>query len=162
MFERKPTLISITKCPSSFPSAQLGINFVFCDHNWYLLGKITIGVVITHPVHSTRTWIENWSPSTGITLRNFWGPVLTFWQIDVNGPKASVDSPFAFRQKQIHTSGPFLENLETFRVYIGWHNSFRIFKTKASPGTKFNNYFNFPCLYNIWKDQLYRISGSLF
>ena len=162
MFGRKPTLISITKCPSSFPPSRLGINFVCCGHNWYLLGKITIGVVITHRVHSTRTWTENWSRSTGITLRNLWGPVLTVWQIDANGPKASANSPCVFRQKQIHTSGPFLESPETLRVYLGWHNSLCIIKTKASHGTKFYNYFNFPFLYNIWKDQLYRISGSLF
>ena len=32
--------------------------------------------------------------------------------------------------------------------------------TKASRGTKLRSYFNFYFLYNIWKDQLYRISGS--
>ena len=30
------------------------------------------------------------------------------------------------------------------------------------PGTKLRGYFNFHSLYNIWKDQLYRISGSEF
>ena len=39
-------------------------------------------------------------------------------------------------------------------------NSLCIFKTKASRGTKLCSYFYFYSLYNIWKDQLYRISRS--
>ena len=50
---------------------------------------------------------------------------------------------------------------ETFRAYFGWH-SLCIFKTKASWGTKLCRYFYFYSLYNIWKDQLYRISRSWF
>ena len=58
--------------------------------------------------------------------------------------------------------GLFLESPETFRAYFGWHNSLCIFKTKASRGTKLCSYFCFYSLYNIWKDQLYRISRSHF
>ena len=58
--------------------------------------------------------------------------------------------------------GLFLKSPETFRAYFGWHNSLCIFKTKASWGTKLCNYFYFYSLYNIWKNQLYRISGSEF
>ena len=45
---------------------------------------------------------------------------------------------------------------------FGWHNSLCIFKTKVFHVTKPCSYFNFYCLYNIWKDQLYRTSGSEF
>ena len=45
---------------------------------------------------------------------------------------------------------------------LGLHNSLCIFKTKASRGTKLCIYFNFYSLYNIWKDQLHKISGSQF
>ena len=48
----------------------------------------------------------------------------------------------------------------SFRAHFGWHISLCIFKAKASRGTKLCNYFNFYSLYNIWKDQLYRVSGS--
>ena len=58
--------------------------------------------------------------------------------------------------------GLFLESPETFRAYFGWHNSLCIFKTKAFRGTKLCSYFCFSSLYNIWKDQLYRISRSYF
>ena len=58
--------------------------------------------------------------------------------------------------------GLFLKSPETFRAYFGWHNSICIFKTKASRGTKLCSYFCFYSLYNIWKDQLYRISRSHF
>ena len=57
--------------------------------------------------------------------------------------------------------GPFLESPESLRAHFGWHNSVGIFKTKASRGTKLCSYFIYS-LYNIWKDQLYRISGSEF
>ena len=43
-----------------------------------------------------------------------------------------------------------------------WHNSLGIFKTKVFRVTKLCSYFNFDSLYNMWKDQLYRISGSEF
>ena len=56
----------------------------------------------------------------------------------------------------------FLESPETFRAHFGWHNSLCIFKTKASRGTKLCSYCYFYSLYNIWKDQLYRISRSEF
>ena len=56
--------------------------------------------------------------------------------------------------------GLFLESPETFRAYFGWHNSLCVFKTKGSRGTKLCSYFYFHSLYNIWKDQLYRISRS--
>mgnify|MGYP007094270400 CR=1 FL=1 len=58
--------------------------------------------------------------------------------------------------------GLFLESPETFRVHFGWHNSLCIFKTKASRGTKLSSYFYFYSLYNIWEDQLYRISRPEF
>ena len=54
--------------------------------------------------------------------------------------------------------GLFLESPETFRAHFGWHNCLCIFKTKASRGTKLSSYFYFYSLYNIWKDQLYKIS----
>ena len=60
------------------------------------------------------------------------------------------------------TRGPFLESLETFRAHFGWHNFLCIFKAKASWGTQLCSYLNFDSLHNIWKDQLYRISGSQF
>ena len=56
--------------------------------------------------------------------------------------------------------GPFLESPETFRPHFGSHNSFCVFKAKASRGTKLCTYFTLYPLYNLWKDQLYRISGS--
>ena len=37
-----------------------------------------------------------------------------------------------------------------------------IFNTNGPRGTKLCRYFNFYSLYKIWKDQLYRISGSQF
>ena len=37
-----------------------------------------------------------------------------------------------------------------------------IFKTKASRGTKLCSYFDFYSLYNIWTDQLFRLSRSEF
>ena len=58
--------------------------------------------------------------------------------------------------------GPFLESSETFRAHFGWHNSLCIFRTKVSRGTKLRSYFNYYPLYNIWEDQLHRISGSEF
>ena len=39
--------------------------------------------------------------------------------------------------------GPFLESPETFRTYFRLHNSLRVFKMKASRGTKLCIYFNF-------------------
>ena len=58
--------------------------------------------------------------------------------------------------------GPFLESPETFRAHFGWHNALCIFKMKGSQGTKLCSYLNFYSLYNIRKDQLYRISESEF
>ena len=58
--------------------------------------------------------------------------------------------------------GLFHESPETFRAHFGWHNSLCIFKTKASRGTRLCSYYYFYSLYNIWKDQLYRISLSEF
>ena len=58
--------------------------------------------------------------------------------------------------------GPFLESPETSWPHFGWHNSLCIFETKASRSTKLCIYFNFCSFYNIWKDQLYRISGLEF
>mgnify|MGYP006973389328 CR=1 FL=1 len=55
---------------------------------------------------------------------------------------------------------PFLESPKTFWAHFGWLNSLCIFKVKASQGTKLCSYFNCYSLYNLWKDQLYRISGS--
>ena len=61
-----------------------------------------------------------------------------------------------------YTRGLFLESPETLQEHFGWHDSLCVFKTKASRGTKLRSYFNFYSLYNIWKDQLYRISGLEF
>jgi len=58
--------------------------------------------------------------------------------------------------------GPFLESPETFRALFGWHNSLCILKTKASRGTELCIYYKIYSFYNVWKDQLYRISGSDF
>ena len=40
------------------------------------------------------------------------------------------------------------------------HNCLCIFKAKAFRGTELCSYLNFYSLYNLWKEQLYRISGS--
>ena len=45
---------------------------------------------------------------------------------------------------------------------ISGDNYLCIFKTKASRGTKLCSHFNLYFLYNLSKDQLYRISGSEF
>ena len=45
---------------------------------------------------------------------------------------------------------------------FGRHNSLCVFKTKVVRGEKLHSYFNFPSLYNIWKVQLYTISGTKF
>ena len=45
---------------------------------------------------------------------------------------------------------------------FGWHNSLCTLKAKASRGTKLCHYCNFYSLNNIWKNQLYRISGLQF
>ena len=59
-------------------------------------------------------------------------------------------------------SGACFKSPETFRPHFGWHNSLCIFITKAPRGTKLSSYIYFYSLYNIWKEQLYRISGSGF
>ena len=48
------------------------------------------------------------------------------------------------------------------RKLFGWHNSLCIFKTKVLRVAKLCSYFSVYSLYSIWKDQLYRISGSVF
>jgi len=53
----------------------------------------------------------------------------------------------------------FLEPPETFRAYFGCHN---ILKTKTFRGVKFCNKFFLSFLEIKVKDQLFRISGSLF
>ena len=58
--------------------------------------------------------------------------------------------------------GPFLESPETFRAHLGWYKTLCIFKTKVPRATKLCSYFTFCPLYNIWNDQLSRISGSKF
>ena len=58
------------------------------------------------------------------------------------------------------TRGPFLESDETFWAHFGWHNSLCNFTTTASRGTKLCIYLSFYSLYNVWKDQLNRISWS--
>ena len=58
--------------------------------------------------------------------------------------------------------GLFLESPETFRAHFGWHNYLCIFKTKAYWGTKLCSYFYFYSLYDIWKDQVCRISRPGF
>ena len=59
---------------------------------------------------------------------------------------------------ELHYLGPVSRKSQNF----GRHNSLCIFKTKVSRATKICIYFNFYSLYKIWKDQLYRISGSEF
>ena len=66
------------------------------------------------------------------------------------------------RGKTSQTRGLFLKSPEIFRAYFGRHNSLCIFKTKASRGTKLCSYFFLYSLYNISKNQLYRISRSHF
>ena len=73
-------------------------------------------------------------------------------------PSAILAGPYGF----FRPWGLFLESPETFRAHFGWHNSLCIFKMKASRGTKLCSYFDFYSLYNIWKDQLYRISRPEF
>ena len=46
--------------------------------------------------------------------------------------------------------------------FFGRHNSLCIFKTKVFGVTKLCSYFNLYSLYNIWNDQLHRISASVF
>jgi len=59
--------------------------------------------------------------------------------------------------------GPFLKTPETHLwATFGWHNSLCIFKTKTSRGMKLCSYFKLYSLYNISKDQLYRIRGLQF
>ena len=65
-------------------------------------------------------------------------------------------------QVRSQVRGLFLESPETFRAHFGWHKFHCIFKTKASWGTKLHSYFHCYSLYNIWKDQRYRINRSEF
>ena len=58
--------------------------------------------------------------------------------------------------------GLFLESSETFWAHFRRHNSVCICTTKASRGTKLCSCFHFYSLYNKWKEQLYRITGSEF
>ena len=70
--------------------------------------------------------------------------------------------PCSHRNRCLELWGPFFGTPESFRPHFGWHNSLCIVKAKAFLGTKLDSYFNFPSLYDIWKDQFYRISGSEF
>ena len=54
------------------------------------------------------------------------------------------------------------DSFSKVKKHFGWHYSLCIFKTKASRGTKLSSYFYFYSLYNVWKDQLYRINRSEF
>jgi len=90
------------------------------------------------------------------SIRNFKASILPNWG------SCSCANCSTFRSRVSLARGPFLESPVTFREHFGWHNSPCIFKTKASRGTKLYSYFNFNSLYNIWKDQLYRISGLEF
>ena len=56
--------------------------------------------------------------------------------------------------------GPFLESPGTVRAHFGWHDSLCVCETKEPRGTKLCSYFNCYSLYNISKDQIYRISES--
>ena len=64
----------------------------------------------------------------------------------------------------LRIGGLFLEGPETFRAYFGWHNSdlFVSSKPKRLEARNFAFYFYFSSLYNIWKDQLCRISRTYF
>ena len=73
----------------------------------------------------------------------------------------TVTTPISLPLITVHFSpGPVSQKSRTFRAHFGWHNSLCIFKTKASWATELCCYNNFYSLYNIWKDQLHRISGS--
>ena len=58
--------------------------------------------------------------------------------------------------------GPFLESPETLRRNSGYIFLFVSSKRKASRGMKLCSSFTSYSLYNLWKGQLYRISGSQF
>ena len=76
--------------------------------------------------------------------------------------KSKWEGIFEALADPIRTRRPFLESPETFRVLFEWHTSLCIFKTKAFWGTKLCSYLNFHSLYNIWRDQLHRISEPEF
>ena len=67
---------------------------------------------------------------------------------------------FAPISKLLTTRGLFLEISNTFGAHFRWHNSLCIFKGKASRGMNLCIYFNLYSHYNIWKDQLHRISQA--
>ena len=59
--------------------------------------------------------------------------------------------------------GPFLESPETLRAHFGLHISICIFKAKGvSRHETLQFFYTSYSLYNLWKGQLYRISGSQF
>ena len=63
----------------------------------------------------------------------------------------------------IVTRDPFLKSPESFRAHFGWHNSLFISsKRRSLEARSFTVILNFYSVYNIWKDQLYRMSGSEF
>ena len=64
--------------------------------------------------------------------------------------------------KILGTRRPFPESPETFRAHFGSHNSLCIFKAKESRGRMLRSYFNVYSFYNLWKEQLNRVSGSQF
>ena len=64
--------------------------------------------------------------------------------------------------RHLTDQGPVSRKSRNFSAPFGWQNSLCIFKTKASRGTKLCSYFYFYSLYNIWEDQLYRISRPEF
>ena len=75
----------------------------------------------------------------------------------LQGPSVVTSEPLSEETRSL-----FLESPETFWAHFGWLNSLCIFKVKVSWGTKLCSYFNCYSLYNLWKEQLNRISGSQF
>ena len=120
-----------------------------------------------------RSWypLESWSQIK--QLLNFFNNPLHFsnLEIQVVNSFSYISIPYNFQiaiykfvhiSKLLTTRGPFLGSPDTFRVQFGWHNSPCIFKGKASWGMQLCIYFNLYSHYNIWKDQLHRISQAEF
>ena len=146
-------------CLSSPPSwTVLLVSSVFCFNLSAALLDLS-----TVPDPSTSLAAKDMA-SNVISLALVVSPSSWKWeQIHLEQPSSLYDKGFKI-QGSVSTKswGLFLESPETFRAHFGSTNSICIFKTKAFGGTKFCSYFNFYSLYNIWKDQLNRISGSEF
>ena len=115
-------------------------------HFWTEATRVRrLPVVYACPLHHCRQ-IRCYQRSR----RNNWELMLPTFLSHAGTPQMNIS----------HARGPFLASLKTFRAHFGWHNSPCIFKTKAPRSKKLCSYFRFYSLYNIRKDQFYRISGS--